>query len=149
MLNLPIDESHSPKPQILICDDDVDFASELIEALEARGFSAIHLLTITAIRASLLVPSIILLDLCMPQRSAIDIAKFLGEHPRKDYFKIILITGCSKEIIQRVSVQFESRDLQLIGAFQKPIDVKKLGDLLNTTIEGVAMVSQRLRTSVE
>jgi hypothetical protein len=63
-------------------------------------------------------------------RNGIDIARIIAEHPRKDFFKIILVTGCSEAIISSVSKQFEMRGLQLLGTFQKPVDVKALCELL-------------------
>jgi DNA-binding response OmpR family regulator len=118
------------KPRILICDDDIDYASELMEALEARNFMATSLLTISAARAAILSPSILLLDLCMPERSGLDIAKILASHERKDYFKIILVSGCSDYIIKSVAAQFESRGLCVLGTFQKPVDLDRLCALL-------------------
>ncbi|HVW74247.1 MAG TPA: hypothetical protein VHC39_11455 [Rhizomicrobium sp.] len=135
MNNLAFDHDRSQKPQILICDDDLEYSHELVEALAARGLAATNLLTITHARASLLGPSILLLDLCMPERSAIDIAKILGEHPRKNYFKVVLITGCSQPIIDSVSRQFETRGIHLLGSFQKPVDVKSLCALLKLAME--------------
>lgn len=132
MTNLALDQDRPMKPQILICDDDLDYSQELIEGLGARGLAATNLMTITKSRASVLAPSILLLDLCMPERSAVDIAKILGEHPRKDYFKIVLITGCSQAIINSVSRQFEMRGLRLLGAFQKPVDLRSLCELLKS-----------------
>ena len=135
MNNLAFDYDRSQKPQILICDDDLEYSHELIEALAARGLAATNLLTITHTRASLLGPSILLLDLCMPERSAIDIAKILGAHPRKGYFKVVLITGCSQPIIDSVSRQFEARGIHLLGSFQKPVNVKGLSALLKSAME--------------
>jgi DNA-binding NtrC family response regulator len=136
MNNLAVARSRPVKPQILICDDDLEYCQDLIESLGLRGFQASNLLTITKSRASLLAPSILLLDLCMPERSAIDIAKLLADHPRKGCFKIVLITGCSEAIIESVSRQFEMRGLELLGQFQKPVDLDKLCELLQTAMNG-------------
>ena len=138
MTNIALKQAQTVKPQILICDDDLEYAQELIEALGTRGFAAKNLLTITQARASLLLPSILLLDLCMPQRSAIDIAKILAEHPRKSCFKIVLISGCSEVVIQSVSRQFEMRGLDLLGCFQKPVDVRKLCELLKIATDSAS-----------
>ncbi len=135
MTSLALDQSRPVKPQILICDDDLEYSQELIEALGARGFAANNLLTITKSRVSVLAPSILLLDLCMPERSAIDIAKILAEHPRKGCFKIVLITGCSQAIIETVSRQFEMRGLHLLGCFQKPVDIRRLCELLKVVMD--------------
>jgi len=135
MYNLALEQARPAKPQILICDDDLEYSQELIEALGARGLAATNLLTITKSRVSVLAPSILLLDLCMPERSAIDIAKILAEHPRKSCFKIVLITGCSQAVIESVSRQFTMRGLHLLGCFQKPVDVSQLCELLKTAMD--------------
>jgi PleD family two-component response regulator len=120
------------KPRILVCDDDIDYSQEMVEALGARGYTATALMTISDARAAILSPSILLIDLCMPERSAIDIAKILGDHERKDYFKIVLVSGCSQYVIASVAKQFESRGLKLLGTFQKPVDLDGLCRLLES-----------------
>ena len=122
--------SISTRPRVLICDDDIDYAQEMIEALEARGFPATALKTISEARAAILSPSILLLDLCMPERNGIDIARILSVHERKDYYSIVLISGCSEYVIGSVAKQFQARGLRLLGTFRKPVDVVKLCGLL-------------------
>jgi CheY-like chemotaxis protein len=120
------------KPQILICDDDAAFSSELIEALRSRGFSATALLSLSAIRAAILAPSVILLDICMPEPDGIEIINMLAAHERRDYFKIILISGWDERMLEAAAKLCESHSLQLLGTLQKPVKIKPLCELLET-----------------
>jgi len=121
------------RPQILICDDDPVFSSELIEALHVRGFAATALLTMSAVRAAILSPSIIILDLCMPGMDGIEVMKMLGTHPRRDYFEIVLVSGESEEMLEVAKHWSEVCGVQLLGKFRKPVMIRPLCDLLETT----------------
>ncbi|HKU53791.1 MAG TPA: response regulator [Rhizomicrobium sp.] len=118
------------KPQILICDDDVEFSSELIEALQARGFAATALLTLSAIRAAILSPSILLLDVCMPEPDGIEILKMLGAHERKHHFKIAMVSGSDESILASAAKICEAEGLYLLGSFHKPVNIRELCELL-------------------
>ena len=120
------------KPQILICDDDVAYSSELIEALRSRGFAATALLSLSPIRAAILVPSVILLDICMPQPDGIEIINFLAAHERRDYFKIVLISGWDERMLDAAARLCESHQLHLLGTLRKPVMIKPLCELLET-----------------
>lgn len=122
----------SQRPQILICDDDAAFSAELIETLQHRGFSATALLTLSSIRAAILAPSVILLDICMPEPDGIEIINMLAVHERRDYFKIVLISGWDERMLGVAAKLCESHGLQLLGTFQKPVKIKPLCELLET-----------------
>jgi DNA-binding response OmpR family regulator len=128
---VPNPHAHS-KPQILICDDDIAFSAELIEALRARGFAATALLTLSAIRAAVLLPSIILLDVCMPEPDGIEIIRMLGAHKRKHYFKIVMISGWDEGMLATAASLCEAEGLQLLGTFRKPVQIRELCELLET-----------------
>jgi CheY-like chemotaxis protein len=121
----------SSLPQILVCDDDTEFSSELVEALKAKGYNASALLTVSAVRASILSPSIILLDLCMPQRNGVEIMTLLAEHPRKDHFKIILMSGFSEQTLEAAAMLCQTKGLALLGTLRKPVALRALCDLLD------------------
>jgi PleD family two-component response regulator len=120
------------KPHILICDDDAAFSAELIEALKTRGFVATALLTLSSIRAAILAPSIILLDICMPEPNGFEIINMLSTHPRRDYFKIVLISGWDERMLHAAAKLCKAHELQLLGTFQKPVKIKPLCELLET-----------------
>jgi len=130
MTNNPPKMFPTSKPQILICDDDIAFSSELIEALEAQGFAATALLSLSAIRAAILAPSIILLDVCMPEPDGIEILKMLGAHERKHHFKIAMISGWDEVMLETAAKLCEAQNLHLLGTFRKPINVRELCEVL-------------------
>ncbi len=118
------------RPQVLICDDDAEFSAELVEALEARGYSATALRTVSAARAAMLSPSILLLDLCMPDRDGVEILTMLAEHPRRDCFKVILISGMSEQTLSAAAMLCEVRGLELLGKLRKPVNLRALCAML-------------------
>lgn len=120
------------KPKILICDDDAAFSSELIEALHAKGFAATALLTMSAIRAAILGPSILLLDICMPEPDGIEIINMLAAHERRDHFKIVLISGWDEQMLSTAAKLCQGHNLHLLGTFRKPVMIKPLCELLET-----------------
>src|SRR5690606_33927134 len=108
-------EAARTKPQILICDDDIEFSTEMVEALRARGFAAAQLLTVSAARAAILSPSILLLDLCMPGRDAIEILRLLSENERKSRFKVVLMSGWDPAMLDAAAKLCELWEIELLG----------------------------------
>lgn len=124
------------KPQILICDDDIEFSAEMEEALRARGFAAAQLLTVSAARATILSPSILLLDLCMPGRDAIEILKMLSENERKSRFKVVLMSGWDPAMLDAAAKLCELWGIELLGVFRKPVALGPLCALLEEAVLG-------------
>lgn len=122
------------KPQILICDDDIEFSTEMVEALDVRGFPATALLTVSAIRAAILSPSIVLLDLCMPGRDGIEILRLLSQHERKGYFKIVLISGSDEPALDAAAKLCRFWGIELLGTFRKPVPLQQLCALLEEAV---------------
>ena len=120
------------KPRILICDDDIAFSTELIEALRMRKFPATALLTISEMRAAILGPSVLLLDLCMPDRDGIEILNLLANHERRDHFKIVMISGSDDGMLEIAAELCRARGLHLLGVFRKPLNVQELCNLLES-----------------
>lgn len=122
------------KPKILICDDDIEFSTEMTEALTARGFPTVALLTVSAVRAAILSPTIILLDMCMPGRDGIDILRLLSEHERKSHFKVVLISGWDAPVLATAAKLCESWGIELLGVFRKPVALQPLCELLEGAV---------------
>lgn len=118
------------KPQILICDDDAAFSAELIEALALRGYRASALLSLSAIRAAIVAPNFLLLDVCMPEPDGIEILKMLAGHERRDHFRIVMISGGDERLLNAAGVFCETHGLALLGTLRKPILVNALCDLI-------------------
>lgn len=122
------------KPQILICDDDIEFSNEMVEALEVRGFPATALLTVSAVRAAILSPSILLLDLCMPGRDGVEILRLLSQHERKGYFKVVLISGSDDAALDAAAKLCKFWGIELLGVFRKPVALQPLCALLEEAV---------------
>ena len=121
----------SAKPQVLICDDDPIFSSELSETLRSRGYGAAALLSLSAIRAAIVGPSVLLLDICMPEPDGFEIMRMLSRHERRDHFKIILISGWQDAMLDTAARLCDAQGLCLLGAFRKPITIRDLCELLD------------------
>lgn len=123
------------KPQILICDDDAAFSAELIEALQMRGYTASALLTLSAIRAAIVAPNFLLLDVCMPDPDGFEILKMLAEHERRDHFRIVMISGGDEHLLETAGKFCETNGLDLIGTMRKPIAIRELCELIDSVAD--------------
>lgn len=121
------------KPQVLICDDDVAFSAELIEALKLRGYAATALLTLSAIRAAIVAPSFLLLDVLMPEPDGIEILRMLAGHERKNHFRIVMISGGDEGLLATAAKFCEVNGLNLLGTLRKPIAIQDLCELIDAT----------------
>ncbi len=122
------------KPQVLICDDDTAFSAELIEALQMRGYTATALLTLSAIRAAIVAPDFLLLDVCMPEPDGFEILKMLAEHERREHFRIVMISGGDDALLTTAGKFCELSGLNLIGVMRKPISMRELCDLIESEV---------------
>ncbi|HTT96769.1 MAG TPA: response regulator [Rhizomicrobium sp.] len=124
-----------PKPQVLICDDDAVFSAELVEALHMRGYCASALLTLTSIRAAIVSPKFLLLDVCMPQPDGFEILKMLATHERKEHFRIVMISGGDDNLLAAAGRFCESNGLRFVGTMRKPIAIRELCDMIEVAYD--------------
>ena len=117
-------------PSVLICDDDPIFSAEFSEALAARGFSPTAFLGLSALRTQILTPTILILDICMPEPDGIEILKLLARHERRADFSIVLISGWDERILGMAAALCRLQGLRLLGTFQKPVAINDLCTLL-------------------
>lgn len=117
---------HAPRLErsALVVDDDVFMLSALAELLEedgfdvqtaTNGFSALR----RAIEAR---PSVILLDLMLPERSGAELLDDLRADPATRYLAVVLVTGFAERLTDVELTQFD-------GVVTKPFDAC---DLLET-----------------
>jgi CheY-like chemotaxis protein len=118
------------RPHILICDDDAGFSAELAEGLSARGYAATAFLSMPALRATLLAPTTLVLDICMPAPDGFEILAMLARHPRKAQFRIILVSGWNERVLGMAAALCHAHALTLLGTLSKPVSVRALCDLL-------------------
>jgi PleD family two-component response regulator len=128
-------EKTRSKPQILICDDDITFSSELVEVLTNCGYCASALLTLTSIRAAIVSPKLLLLDVCMPQPDGFEILQMLAAHERKEHFRIVMISGGDDSLLAAAGRFCESNGLAFVGTMRKPIVLRELCDLIEAAYD--------------
>jgi CheY-like chemotaxis protein len=83
-------------PRILIVDDDVDAADALASLLQSagRGDARVAYTGATALALALeFVPTVLLLDLDLPDMSGYDVARHLSQHPQLQDLRLIALTA--------------------------------------------------------
>ena len=69
----------------------------------------------------------------MPEPDGIEILNMLAAHERRDHFKIVMVSGWDEEMLVTAGKLCESHGLDLLGTFRKPINIRELCELLETT----------------
>jgi CheY-like chemotaxis protein len=99
-------------PRILIVDDDVDAADALASLLQSAGHgdARVAYTGATALAVALeFVPTVLLLDLDLPDMSGYDIARHLSQHPQLQNLRLIALTASSehpgRELAREVGIE--------------------------------------------
>ena len=86
-------------PRILIVDDDVDAADGLASLLQAGGYGDTRVAHTggTALALAVeFVPTVLLVDLNLPDMSGYDVARQLSQHPQLQNLRLIALTANSE-----------------------------------------------------
>ena len=86
-------------PRILIVDDDVDAAAGLASLLQAAGYGDTRVAHTggTALALAVeFVPTVLLVDLNLPDMSGYDVARQLSQHPQLQNLRLIALTANSE-----------------------------------------------------
>jgi CheY-like chemotaxis protein len=86
-------------PRILIVDDDVDAAVALASLLQSAGHGDARVAYTGATALALaveFVPTVLLLDLDLPDMSGYDVARHLSQHPQLRTLRLIALTASSE-----------------------------------------------------
>jgi len=99
-------------PHILIVDDDVDAADALASLLQSAGHgdARVAYTGATALALALeFVPTVLLLDLDLPDMSGYDVARHLFQHPQLQNLRLIALTANSehpgRELAREVGIE--------------------------------------------
>ncbi|TLY60229.1 MAG: response regulator, partial [Gammaproteobacteria bacterium] len=111
----------------LIVDDDVDAADALASLLQAAGYGDTRVAYTGATALALaveFVPTVLLVDLDLPDMSGYDVARHLSQHPQLQTLRLIALT---------VSSEHPGRELAREAGIEryliKPIDAAGLDEL--------------------
>ena len=86
-------------PRILIVDDDVDAADSLASLLQSEGYGEARVAYTAAtafVVAAEFVPTVLLVDLDLPDMSGYDVARRLSQHPQLQNLRVIALTASSQ-----------------------------------------------------
>jgi len=86
-------------PRILIVDDDADAADALATLLQSAGHGDARVAYTGATALALAVeflPTVVLLDLALPDMSGYDVARRLSQHPQLQNLRMIALTASSE-----------------------------------------------------
>jgi CheY-like chemotaxis protein len=99
-------------PRILVVDDDVDAADGLVSLLQSAGHgdARVAYTGATALALALeFVPTVLLLDLDLPDMSGYDVARHLSQHPQLRSLRLIALTASSehpgRELAREVGIE--------------------------------------------
>ena len=95
------DEGGAPSvmPRILIVDDDVNAADSLASLLQSRGYGDTRIAYTGAVALTVageFRPTVLLVDLDLPDMSGYDLARQLAQHPRLQNLRLIALTDSSE-----------------------------------------------------
>jgi len=106
MSALRLSRSRKPKqggsgslPRILVVDDDVESADSLAAALQSAGYGEARVAYSGATALTLagaFLPTVLLVDLDLPDMSGHDVARLLSQHPKLPNLRMIALTASSE-----------------------------------------------------
>ena len=114
-------------PRILIVDDDVDAADALASLLQAAGYGDTRVAYTGAMALTLaveFVPTVLLVDLDLPDMSGYDVARHLAQHPQLQNLRLIALTANSEHPGREVA-----REAGIERYLIKPVGAAALDEL--------------------
>lgn len=116
-------------PRILIVDDDRDAADALASLLQSTGYgeACVAYTGATALAlAAQFVPTVLLVDLDLPDMSGYDVARQLSQHPRLQNLRLIALTANSEHPGRELA-----REAGIERYLSKPVGSSALGELFS------------------
>jgi CheY-like chemotaxis protein len=99
-------------PRILVVDDDVEAADALASLLQSTGYGDAHVAYTGATAltvAAEFVPTVVLVDLELPDMGGYEVARHLSQHPHLQNLRLIALTANSehpgRELAREVGIE--------------------------------------------
>lgn len=121
----------SPKPYILVCDDNKPIAQSILVLLEAAGYRgvAVHGALDCVAIARQSPPDLILMDIMMPGMDGATAADLMREVPGIQHVPIVFLSAMPDEEVRKRALEVEAADYLL-----KPFTKNGLLDVVRRTI---------------
>lgn len=118
------------KLRVFVCDDDLDFASEVASALSASGFEARTLKDgRTPVEIfELFKPDVVLLDIFMPPPDGFEIISHVAQNSNGRAISIALLSGADVKLLDIATRFCTDRGMKPVAVLQKPV---RLNDVLS------------------
>lgn len=122
--------------RLLIIDDEAGVREFVRDAAEEMGYEVIATGTPEEFFAAQLAfaPTVMLIDLMMPDTDGVEILRALAERPCEG--RIALISGADGRVLKTAHRVGEQYGLSMIGTVQKPVSLETLEDLLQSAWVG-------------
>jgi CheY-like chemotaxis protein len=114
-------------PRILVVDDDVEAADALASLLQSNGYGDARVAYTGATALALaveFVPTVLLVDLDLPDMSGYDVARHLSQHPQLQNLRLIALTASSEHPGRELA-----REAGIERYLSKPVGSADLDDL--------------------
>ena len=114
-------------PRILVVDDDVEAADALASLLQSNGYGDARVAYTGATALALaveFVPTVLLVDLDLPDMSGYDVARHLSQHPQLQNLRLIALTASSEHPGRELA-----REAGIERYLSKPVGPAGLDDL--------------------
>ena len=125
----PLRMSHNTR--VFVCDDDLEFATEIASALTLLEFNVRTLKDGNSPLEifELLQPDIVFLDIFMPPPDGFEVMGHIGRDTRRKNLTLVLVSGAEGALLE-VARQFcQVRNIRTAGILQKPIQLGSVIDI--------------------
>lgn len=122
--------------RVLIIDDEEDICETIAEIAEGRGFEAATISDPSQVSLKLesFKPDVIMLDLMMPGTDGVELLRVLVDRVKNA--KICLMSGSDTRVLNSARRLGSAHGLDVVAAFEKPIDVTLLRSTLDQLSAG-------------
>ena len=120
------------KKEIMIIDDDPDVLMSVKQLLEACGFKVYSFNNgrdCLKLLDNGIKPSLIILDIMMPEMSGWEIQRRLEENPNWDNIPVVFLTGRNSDIAKDMCKKYG------MGYVKKPFDIESLKQNINKVLK--------------
>ena len=127
--------------RLLVVDDEPDISAYIADVAEGLGFEVARANTPDEFWASYseFPPSVVVLDLNMPQCDGVQLLRALAE--KRCSAQIAIVSGTDKRVVKTAERLGTSHGLKMLGALQKPVALLALKRTLNLGLERTLRVT--------